>query len=209
MKVPISTYADVSRRINTIGISIFLGTSAIGMLILIAIGVPCTVAVRDFAGGGIGKLLAMAISIPFVCLPLYLPIIAIRFIDRRIGIRCPECNVSLTLKSLPEKMLLTRKCSNCLSVVLTNDDYQLAPQPSRPWVIFPLFTVLAILVVCFVAAEFSSPLSLFKSTAFWSETGVQLFAFLVIAQGYAMLMKVMRRRWKTEAAADEPEHHTD
>ena len=209
MKVPIATYADVSRRINTIGIFIFLGTHAIGMLILLAIGLTCAVAVRDFAGGGIGKLLAISISIPFVCLPLYLAIIAIRFVDRRIGIRCPECNMSLTLKSLPEKILLTRKCSNCLSVVLTNDDYQLAPESSRPWVIFPLLTVLAILVVCLVATELGSPLSLFKSTAFWSETGIQLFAFLVIAQGYAIFMKVMKRRWKTEATADEPEHHTD
>lgn len=206
MKVPIATYADVSRRINTIGIFLFLGTSAIGMLILLTIGVPFAVAVRDFAGGGIGKLLAIAISIPFFCLPLYLPIIAIRLIDRRIGIRCPQCNVSLTLKSLPEKMLLTRKCSNCLSVVLTNEDFQLAPQPSRPWVIVPLLIVLAILVVCLVAADLSSPFSLFKSTTFWSETGIQLLAFLAIAQGYAMFMKLMKRRWTTEAAADEPEH---
>ncbi len=209
MKVPIATYADVSRRINTIGVFLFLGTSSIGMLILLAVGVPFAEAVQDFTGGGTGKMLAMAISIPFVCLPLYLPIIAIRLIDRRIGIRCPLCNVSLTLKSLPEKILLTRKCPKCHSVVLTNEAFQPAPHPSRLWVIVPLLIVLAILIVCLVAADLNSPFSLFKSTTFWSETAIQLFTFLAIAQAYAMIMKALKRRWQTEAAAEEPERQSD
>jgi hypothetical protein len=197
MKVPIATYAAVSRRINTIGIFFFLGTSAIGMLILLAIGVPFAEAIMDFAGGGIGKLLAMAVSIPFVCLPLYLPIIAIRLIDRRIGIRCPQCNVSLTMTSLSEKILITRQCSNCQSVVLTSEDYRLAPEPFRPWVTVPLLIVLGILIVVLIVTDLSSPFSLGKSTTFWSETAIQLFTLLAIAQGYAMILKIMKRRWRT------------
>ncbi len=193
MKIPIVTYATVSQRINTIGIFAFLGASAIGMLILFAVGVPIAEAVRDFAGGGTGRFLALAVSIPFVCLPLYFPIIAIRLIDRRIGIRCPQCNVSLTMASFSEKILITRKCANCQSVVLTSDDYRLAPEPFRPWVAVPLLIVLGILIVGLIAAELNSPFSPGKSTAFWSETAIQLFAFFALAQGYAIILKIMKR----------------
>lgn len=205
MKIPIATYADVSRRIDTIGLFVCLGTMTIGMLILVLVAVPFADAVRDFAGGNVGVMLAMAISIPFLCLPLYLPIIVIRIIDRRVGIRCPNCNVSLTMGSLSEKILITRKCSNCLSVVLTNEDYSLAPQPYRPWVIVPLLVILLLLIVCFVARDLSSPDSILSRRTHWIENGIYLLAFLAIAKVHTMILNVMKRRWETEAAADESE----
>ena len=76
--------------------------------------------------------------------------------------------------------------------------------------IAPLLIVLAVLIVCLVSAELHSPFSLFKSTTFWSETAIQLFTFLAIAQTYAMIMKALKRRWQTEAAAaEEPERQSD
>lgn len=209
MKIPVATYADVSRRIDSIGTFVFLGTAAIGLLILVTVGVPFAEAVRDFIGGSTGQLLAMVISIPLVCLPLYLPLIAIQLIDRRIGIRCPGCNVSLTLRCLREKILITRKCSSCHSVVLTDDDFSDAVQPSRPWGVGPLLVVLLVLIICFVDADLSSPSSLMKRTKFWSETAIELLLFFAIAQGYSMVMKVKRRRWENEAAAKDSDSRTN
>ena len=205
MKIPIVTYADASRRMETTAPFVFLGAASVGTLICVLVGLPIATGVSNFIGGNFGSLLAIATVIPFLLLPLYLPMIAIRIYDRRVGIRCPNCNVSLTMRSMPEKVLITRKCSKCKSVVLTNEAYSLAPQASRPWVIVSLLILLTLLVGCFVASEVSSPSSPLKTRTFWSEYAIQMFAFIAIAKAYSMIMKVMKRRWEIEAAADESE----
>ncbi len=205
MKIPIVTYAEVSRRMETIGIGVFLAGAAFGMLICVLGCLPIATAVRDFVGGNLGLTLAIAISIPFLLLPLFLPMIAIRIIDRRCGIRCPNCNVSLTMRSLPEKILITRRCSQCQTVVLTDDPYTLAPEAFRPRVIVPLLMLLTLLIAWWVASEVSSPSSHLKTRTFWSEGATHVFAILAIAKMYSMIMKVMKRRWQIEAAADESE----
>lgn len=204
MKVPITTYADVSRRIHTIGTFAILGNFAVGMLILVLVALPFTEAVRDFAGGKIGQVLAIAIPILFLCLLMYLPIIAIRIIDRRIGIRCPNCNVSLTSRSLPEKILITRKCSNCLSVVLSDEDFSLPKQRSRPWVIVPLLILLILLIAFAVALGIIAPSNKYglNDQASWVEFGIELSACLAVATIYSIIMRVMKRRWESEAERD-------
>gem|GEM_PF-5843964 len=48
MKIPIVTYAEVSRRFATIGTFAFLAGAAFGMLICVLGCLPIATAVRDF-----------------------------------------------------------------------------------------------------------------------------------------------------------------
>jgi hypothetical protein len=209
MKIPIATYADVSRRIGTIGSFVFLGAAAVGLLILGFVGLPLATGVKNLAGGNVGSLLAMAVGIPFVLLPVYLPMLALQVIDRKIGIRCPHCNVSLTMRCLPDKILITRKCSQCQSVVLSDEDYSLSPQTSRPWVIIPLSILLMLLIVSAIAMGTIAPSKyVLNDQASWVEFGIELSAFFAIAKIYSIIMRVMKRRWKSEAAGDKSQSPT-
>ncbi len=207
-KIPIATYANVSRRIGTIGPFVFLGTAAVGLLIMGLVGLPLGTGVKNLAGGNVGTVLAMAVGIPFVLLPIYLPMIALRIIDRKIGIRCPHCNVSLTMRCLPDKVLITRKCSHCQSVVLSDEDYSLSKQRSRPWVIVPLLILLILLIAFAVALGIIAPSNNYglNDQASWVEFGLELSAFFAIAKIYSIIMRVMNRRWESEAARDKPQN---
>jgi len=201
MKIPIATYADVSRRIGTIGSFVFLGAAAVGLLILGFVGLPLATGVKNLAGGNVGSLLAMTAGVPFLLLPVYLPMLALQVIDCKIAIRCPHCNVSLTMRCLPDKILITRKCSQCQSVVLSDEDYCLSPETSRPWVIVPRLILLILLIAFAVALGIIAPSNKYglNDQASWVEFGIELSAFLAVATIYSIIMRVMKRRWEREA----------
>lgn len=58
---------------------------------------------------------------PMMVLPLLVPVAILTLVDRKIGIPCPQCGKSLTLRCRHEEVLMTRKCGLCGGQALAED----------------------------------------------------------------------------------------
>ncbi len=203
MNIPRTTYADSARRVMRFTPLVFPGFAAVGMLGIFFVGLPITMTVRNYVGGNVGIMLAIVSSIPFVVLPLLLPMAVMLRIDRRFGIRCPNCNVSLTMRCLHEKVLITRKCSHCKSTVLLDDEYVSVSPKSRPWVIALLLILLVLGIVIAIALHMIAPKNNLANTqGELIEFGILLIVVLAIGWIHFIVNKIMKRRWELEAASD-------
>ena len=209
MNIPRATYAGASRRLMRLTPLVFPGFAAIGMFVTFFIGLPIAMTVRDFVGGNVGIMLAIASSIPFVVLPLLLPMAVMVQIDRRIGIRCPNCNVSLTMRCLHEKVLITRRCSHCKSTVLLDDEYVTGPHKSRPWLIAFLLILLVLGIVVAVALHMIAPPSNRPNAqGEFIELGVMLTVLVAIGSIQSIVSRIMKRRWELDATSDASQSQT-
>jgi len=199
-----STYAAAASRLMLLTPLVFPGFAGIGMVVAAFIGLPIAMTMRDLVGGDLGMGLAIVSMIPFVVLPILLPTAAMVLIDRRIGIRCPNCNVSLTMRCMHEKVLITRKCSHCKSTVLLDDEWKSTPGKSRPWLIATLLVLGFLGIVVAIALPMIAPnVRRAYSKTELAEFGTFLGVFLLFGLIQAGINRILRRRWQREANADQ------
>jgi hypothetical protein len=198
--IPRATYANAASRLMLFTPLVFPSFAAVGMVVAAFIGLPIAIAIRDLAGGDLGMALAIAAILPFGVLPILLPVAAMLFIDRRIGIRCPNCNVSLTMRCLHEQVLITRRCSHCKATVLLDDEYQSNQRKSRPWLIAVLLVIGVLGIVVAIALPIVAPRPVSANPqAGFAEWGVFVGLLLGIALIQAAINRVLKRRWQREA----------
>jgi len=203
MNISRATYNDAARRVSRLMPLVFPGFCAVGLLGMFFVGLPVAAAVRDLVGGNIGMALAIASAAPFALLPVLLPLAVMVALDRRIGIRCPNCRVSLTVRGMPEKVLMTRRCSHCNATVLLDDEFEIASPRTRPWVIVALVVVgllgIAVAIALHVIAPANNRVSVRDELI---ASGVLLVAVLAVCWTQSVVMRIMKRRWKREAPPD-------
>lgn len=185
---------------------VFPGFAAVGMGLAAVVGLPIAITMRDFVGGDLGMGLAIVSMVPFMVLPILLPTAAMVLIDRRIGIRCPNCSVSLTLRCMHEKVLITRKCSHCKSTVLLDDEYEPSQRKSRPWLIAILLVLGFLGIAVAIALPMVAPTV--RRTApdpktELAELGALLGVVLLLGLVQVAINWILKRRWRREAKAEQ------
>lgn len=183
---------------------VFPGFAAVGMVVAVVIGLPIAMILRDLVGGDLGMALGIVSILPFIVLPIILPTAAMMLIDRRIGIRCPNCNVSLTMRCMHERVLITRKCSHCKATVLLDDEFVTTPRKSRRWLIAILLVIGVLGIVVAVVLPIVAPKpSTTHSKAELVELSVLLGVVFLIALTQTAITNFLKRRWRREASADQ------
>jgi hypothetical protein len=203
MYIPRSTYRDASRRLTRLAPLIFLGFGAIGMCGLF-VAFPLANFLRDHVGGNLGMLLCILSAAPFAVLPILLPVGVMTLIDRRIGIRCPNCGLSLTMRCMHEKVLITRKCSNCKSTVLLDDEIPATLSTTRPWLI-AILVILGVLgiAIAVVLHMIAPTAALADANDQMIQSGILVMVLLGVGWIHSLVIKVLKHRWQREATADE------
>jgi hypothetical protein len=204
MQILRSTYADAANRLMLWTPLVFPGFAALGLVVAVFVGLPVAIILRDFVGGSLGMGLCIATLVPFIVLPLLLPTAAMVLIDRRIGIRCPNCKVSLTMRCMHQKVLITRKCSHCKSVVLLDDDDESTPAKSQPWLIAILVAIGALGIVAMSLLPIFFPRitptrDFATASGELAELGALLGIVLVIPFVQDVIIRILKRRWRREA----------
>lgn len=200
MNIPCDKYRDADRRLTMFSIVVFPVMGAFGVAVTLTVGLPIGHAVRDLIGGDLGKLAGIALVFPFgLVLTLLLPLGIMILIDRRIGIRCPNCNVSLTSKCWSEKVLITRKCCHCNSVVLSRENHGPSRSKENLWRVVPLSIIFVGCIAALIVQEVKSGKSTLSQQD-WIDFAFWIVAALVIGR----IGSIQRRRWKQEASADDP-----
>lgn len=201
MNISRATYDHAARRVGGLAILVFPLFGAVGCLVMFFVGFPAVAAVRALVGGNVGMALAIASVAPFVLLPLLLPMAAMVTIDRRVGIRCPNCRVSLTIRCLPEKVLITRRCSHCNATVLLDDEFESRSPNTNPWIIVALVAFgavgIAVAITLHMVAPADNRMDVRDEVV---ESGALLVAVLAIWWVQSVVMRTMKRRWKRQAA---------
>jgi hypothetical protein len=202
MLIPPDKYAEAARRSSSVHFMVILVTllimAAMGPCIVVYVARPLGDSLRNAVAGNLGEILAIISFLPLllvvVALPLRLASVVMEFIDRRIGIRCPNCEISLTSQCSSEKVLITRTCCHCNATVLSSEEYT----PSRPkenlWRVIPLTIIFAACIAMLIVRHRKEILHEFD----WFETTI----FIVIAWVSGWRRSVMRRRWQQEAEED-------
>jgi hypothetical protein len=204
VNIPRSTYAAAANRLMLLTPLVFPGFAAVGMILAAVVGLPIAMMMRDLVSGDIGMALGIVSMIPFFVLPILLPTAAMVLIDRRIGIRCPNCSVSLTMRCMHEKVLITRKCSHCKATVLLDDEWKSTPGKSRPWLIAILVVLGFLGIVVAIALPMIAPNArrAYSKTEL-AEFGTFLGVVLLFGLIQAGITRILRRRWQREANADQ------
>jgi len=200
MLIPPGKYAEASRRFVLAGCFVIITMAGIGACIALYVGWPVADVVRNQVGGSFGSILAILSFIPFLVLPFLLPIPVLNLLDRRLGIPCPNCNVSLNSRCFSEQVLITRKCPHCGARVLSREEYN-PPRPKQnPWRIIPLTIIFAVVIAMLIKQEGKQLLLDID----WFDTA----CFTVLGLVLGWRRSVMRRRWKQEAAEEESRGET-
>ena len=120
-------YKQKSKRLQLVGSLIFLiigGGTLIPLTLVIGRPGGMATAIRnalaphihpDFIG-----VVGTIPLIPLLLLPILVAILLVAAIDRRIGVPCPKCGKSLTMRCHHAIVIRTRKCGRCGEIVLEN-----------------------------------------------------------------------------------------
>ena len=121
-------YKYKSKRLQLVGSLIFLcigGGTLIPLTLVIGRPGGMATAIRnalaphihpDFIG-----LVGTIPLIPLLLAPIMIAILLVAVIDKRIGIPCPKCGKSLTLRCRHATVLNTRRCCLCGEIVLEEE----------------------------------------------------------------------------------------
>ncbi len=210
MKIPRTRLIEASCRLTHLSVLVFPGLAGLATFAMFYIGLPVILAVRDQVDGQLGMMLSIALLLPVISSPLLLPLVAIYLIDRRIGIRCPNCNVSLTLRCNLDKVLVTGKCSRCNCAVLLDEDIEEPTVKPRSSLIIPLIMMGAILLCILVILAMRSP-DIYQINV--SETivefGLIIAALILLGWIQPVISQKMNARWEREAESETPQSDSE
>ncbi len=206
MKISRTRLIEASRRLTYLSVLVFPGIAGLAAFAMFYFGLPAVNLVRDNVGGYSGMMFSIALLLPVICSPLLLPLFAIYLIDRRIGIRCPNCNVSLTLRCNLNKVLVTGKCSRCNCAVLLDEEIEEPTVKPRSSLIIPLIMMGAILLCILVILAMRSPeIYQFNVSETIVEFGMIIAALTLLGWIQSLISQKMKVRWERQAESEPPQ----
>lgn len=118
-------YRNKAKRLQLIGslIFVFLG-GGLTVAITLLVGQPGGLAsalqerLRDRVHPDLIGVVGILPLLPLLVAPLVIAVIIVALVDRRIGLKCPECGKSLTMRCKYHEVLKTKRCGLCGTVVL-------------------------------------------------------------------------------------------
>ena len=136
-----AVYIAKARRISIIG-NLILMVLGCGLLALLALflGKPYGICdaifnkLKPYVHPALVGVVGMLPLLPVLVMPIVIPMALIVYIDRRIGVRCPHCGKSLTLRCRHKVVADTGKCELCHQPVFDEADCpgRAATQHSSP-----------------------------------------------------------------------------